>query len=469
MSPAARQWLRGAALVAIGIGLLLLAHRLSDVLNPLLVALAIAYVLNPLVQALEKREVPWPGGRRPLGRGGATVVVFAGFLIAFLGTLGVVVPLAVAQVAAFVRALPGEEVLSSTDVLAEFNRSPRGPMESQGSLIEVVAARRGAPVLALSEPFDDRDGDKAHDAVEPFEDWTGDSRRDTDVFVVDEDRNGKADLGYVTRARLWAVRKARGLEGRFPGITEKVLAIAGKARAAAEASADELVSSGFSVAAWAATAFAAGARAAFVFLSVVLLIPFYAFFFLRGLDKAARDAQVYIPSRIRARTVEILGRIHRILSAFIRGRVVIALICAGLTWVGLLLCGVPYAFLLGLATGLTIVVPFLPILVGLLPALLLLVAEGLGWPYLLAAVVVFSVVHAIEGFYLTPRIVGKEADLHPVTAFVAIFAGAELLGLLGAILAIPLAASAKILAREWLLPELKDVAGMGPGTGTGKT
>ncbi|MCI0340278.1 MAG: AI-2E family transporter [Planctomycetales bacterium] len=455
MSPAGRQWLRGAALVAVGVGLLLLAYRLSDVLNPLLVALAIAYVLNPLVQALERREVPWPGGRRPIGRGGATVVVFAGFLLAFLGTLGVVVPLAVAQVAAFVRALPGEEILGREEAYAA------GGKEGLPGL----SRQRGAPVLESSEPFEDLNGNKAWDRGEPYDDWTANGDRDATVYVLDADRNGKADLGYVTRARLWAIRKARSLEGRFPGITEKVLAMAGRARAAAEASADELVSSGFSVAAWAATAFAAGARAAFVFLSVVLLIPFYTFFFLRGLDTAARDAQVYIPARIRTRTVEILGRIHRILAAFVRGRVVIALICAGLTWAGLLLCGVPYAFLLGLATGVTIVVPFLPVLVGLAPALLLLVADGAGWPYLVAVLVVFAVVNGIEGFYLTPKIVGKEADLHPVTAFVALFAGAELLGLLGAILAIPLAATVKILVREFLLPELKDVAGMGPGTG----
>ena len=70
---------RTVALVAVGVALLALAYHLRHILNPLLIALGIAYVLQPLVVALEKRQIPMPGGRRPLGRTGATVVIFAVF------------------------------------------------------------------------------------------------------------------------------------------------------------------------------------------------------------------------------------------------------------------------------------------------------------------------------------------------------------------------------------------------------
>jgi predicted PurR-regulated permease PerM len=83
--------------------------------------------------------------------------------------------------------------------------------------------------------------------------------------------------------------------------------------------------------------------------------------------------------------------------------------------------------------------------------------------------VVYAIIQAIEGFYLSPRVLGHDADMHPVTAFVSVIIGANLLGLLGAILAIPLAATVKILFTELLAPELRAVAGMGPGTETGQT
>ena len=134
---------------------------------------------------------------------------------------------------------------------------------------------------------------------------------------------------------------------------------------------------------------------------------------------------------------------------FFRGPLVIALIQGILYAIGFSLLGLKYGAVLGLMLGFLNIVPYLGSMIGLavtLPTAWLQV--GGGWDLLLWVAVVFSVVQMIEGYILTPRIMGDRTGLHPLTIIIAIFFwGSALGGILGMILAIPLTAFLVVLWR----------------------
>ena len=148
-----------------------------------------------------------------------------------------------------------------------------------------------------------------------------------------------------------------------------------------------------------------------------------------------------------------------IIVAFFRGQLIIALLQGLLFAGGFSLIGLRYGFIIGLVLGLLNIIPYLGSLLGLAVAIpvALLQTNG-GIATCLLALLVFIVVQQIEGWFLTPKIMGKRTGLHFMAIIVAIFFwGTALEGLLGLILAIPLTAflaSLWRLAREKYIPEI---------------
>lgn len=142
---------------------------------------------------------------------------------------------------------------------------------------------------------------------------------------------------------------------------------------------------------------------------------------------------------------------------FFRGQILIALIQGILYAIGFSLVGLKYGAALGLMLGFLNIVPYLGSMIGLavtLPTAWLQI--GGGWELLLWVVLIFSVVQMIEGYILTPRIMGDRTGLHPLTIIIAIFFwGSALGGILGMILAIPLTAFLVVL---WRLAREKYIA-----------
>ena len=148
-----------------------------------------------------------------------------------------------------------------------------------------------------------------------------------------------------------------------------------------------------------------------------------------------------------------------IIVAFFRGQLIIAFLQGLLFAIGFTLVGLKYGFVIGLTLGFLNIVPYLGNIIGLGTALpLAFFQEGGGLTRVLLVLVVFAAVQMIEGYLLTPKIMGDRTGLHPVVIIVAIFFwGTALNGIMGMILAIPLTAFLVVfwrLAREKYLPEL---------------
>jgi predicted PurR-regulated permease PerM len=147
--------------------------------------------------------------------------------------------------------------------------------------------------------------------------------------------------------------------------------------------------------------------------------------------------------------VYLLTEFVQLVVTFFRGQIIIALLQGILFAIGFSLAGLKYGAVLGLMLGFLNIVPYLGSMLGL--AITLPTAWfqlGGGWELLIYVIVVFSIVQMIEGYILTPRIMGDRTGLHPLTIIIAIFFwGSALGGILGMILAIPLTAFLVVLWR----------------------
>ena len=198
-------------------------------------------------------------------------------------------------------------------------------------------------------------------------------------------------------------------------------------------------------------------------LFAAALVPFYFYFFSVHFPDIVGFLDSLIPDGAKGDVHRLTKQMDAAVAGFVRGRIVIAVIMAVLFTVGWAFCGVPYALTLGVAAGVLAVVPYLSGVVLLLAVPMLAVAQlqlpetermSMLW-VVLGPTIVFAAVQALEGNVLTPIIAGRATNLDPVTVFVAILAGGSVAGVYGMLLAIPLAACAKILIKEVALPRIR--------------
>jgi predicted PurR-regulated permease PerM len=192
----------------------------------------------------------------------------------------------------------------------------------------------------------------------------------------------------------------------------------------------------------------------FGILAGLALIPVYAFYFLlekRGIQNHWKE---YLPVRDSAAKREIvfvLDAINRYLVAFFRGQVLVAMCDAALYTIGFLAVGVNYAFLLGFAAVFLTIIPYLGALVIFISALTLTIVQYGDWAHPFMVLGVFAVVQTLEGFVISPKIIGDRVGLHPVVIIIAVMAGTTLLGgILGGVLAIPLAAALRVILARYV-------------------
>jgi len=175
------------------------------------------------------------------------------------------------------------------------------------------------------------------------------------------------------------------------------------------------------------------------------VMPVYLIFFLIGGGASVEKLDECLPflkAETRKDVVFLAKEFVNILVAFFRGQLLIALLQGLLFAIGFTLVGLKFGFVLGLLLGFLNIIPYLGSMVGLgitLP--LAFFQQGGGWFTLVVVIVVFVVVQLIEGYVLTPKIMGERTGLHPMAIIVAVFFwGSALSGILGMILAIPLTA-----------------------------
>jgi predicted PurR-regulated permease PerM len=197
-------------------------------------------------------------------------------------------------------------------------------------------------------------------------------------------------------------------------------------------------------------------------ISVLVLIPVFTFYFLWRFNELFAAVDRHLPAAYRDQIVLVVRTIDAAVASFFRGRLIVCLVVGASMAFGWTLVGVPYALLLGALTAVLNLVPYLSLL-ALPPALGLtfLAATQADQPWLWPVVLTMGVymgVQAAESFVLSPAVEGRASGLHPLLIVVALLIGGHLAGLLGMLLAVPVASTLKALGARWLLPEIRRLA-----------
>lgn len=192
-----------------------------------------------------------------------------------------------------------------------------------------------------------------------------------------------------------------------------------------------------------------------------IIIAFCFFFFCWHWAAILAWFDQFIPKKGRDTTLDVLVKMDRSVSAFIRGRLMQALVMGVILSIGWWIAGVPYWLLLGMGCGLLNLVPFLAA-VGWIVAITLATVDHLSTPaafnimVLVWPTAVYLVAQALDGWVIEPVVQGKATNLDPLTVLLAVLIGGSLAGLLGMLLAIPAAACIKILGHEVIVPRLRE-------------
>jgi predicted PurR-regulated permease PerM len=150
--------------------------------------------------------------------------------------------------------------------------------------------------------------------------------------------------------------------------------------------------------------------------------------------------------------VSVLTEINRYLIAFFRGQILVTMIDGAI--LGLVLLWpikLNFALLIGLMVAILQLVPYMGILICWIPAVLIAITQFGDWQHPVAVSAAFLIVSNLDGFLIAPRIVGDAVGLHPVTIIVSVFLWTLVFGgLLGALLAVPLTATLKVLLKRYV-------------------
>jgi predicted PurR-regulated permease PerM len=183
----------------------------------------------------------------------------------------------------------------------------------------------------------------------------------------------------------------------------------------------------------------------------LVLVPVMTFYFLRDFDRMRLSMVEYLPEYNRDWLLERITKMDEVVGAWFRGQLEVAMVLSVLYAGGLALVfglsgiGLTSGIAIGILAGLLNVVPYFGFLVGFVLSVLLAVLDWAGWMPLIGVGVVFAVVQGLEGYVVTPRIVGEKVGLSPVVVIIALLLGGQLLGPLGILLALPLAGSLRVL------------------------
>ena len=179
----------------------------------------------------------------------------------------------------------------------------------------------------------------------------------------------------------------------------------------------------------------------------LLLIPIFAFFFLKDTVQVRRSVLAALPRRSRLRVHRLFEELNATLAAFIRALLLACVVVGTLCGVGLGLLGTPYPVLLGVLAG---VLEFIPLVGPLLLATVASIVGALHAPIIVLWTIGFlGILRLVEDYVIYPRLIRRGIHLHPLAVIVSVLTGAELYGVAGMFLAVPAVAIGSVVYRHW--------------------
>lgn len=182
--------------------------------------------------------------------------------------------------------------------------------------------------------------------------------------------------------------------------------------------------------------------------TTLLLTPVVLFYLLMDWNKLVTRIDAAIPRDWHAKCSQLLRDIDAVLSEFLRGQLLVMLALAVYYSIALSIAGIPSSLPVGILTGLLIFIPYVGFGIGFLLALMVAGLQFTGLSPVIAVLVIYGLGQVIEGFFLTPYLVGDRIGLHPLAVLFALMAFAQLFGFTGVLIALPASAALLVGLRE---------------------
>jgi predicted PurR-regulated permease PerM len=179
----------------------------------------------------------------------------------------------------------------------------------------------------------------------------------------------------------------------------------------------------------------------------LVLVPFFVFYILIDFQRWRDSLEELIPPRFREPFSRLFDESGRILESYVRAQLLIGIIMAVFYAAGFWVLGVPAWAGIAIIAGLLNAIPYVGTILGFALASIFTLAEGGGWWDIAGVLGIFVAVQTLEGYVLTPKILGGRLNLHPMAVFLGLLVGGKLFGFLGIILAIPGIAIGKVFLK----------------------
>jgi predicted PurR-regulated permease PerM len=186
----------------------------------------------------------------------------------------------------------------------------------------------------------------------------------------------------------------------------------------------------------------------------LILVPIFLFFFLKEGHSISQNWSNYLPLRaspLKSEIVSLLNEINNYLINFFRGQLLVSLIDGLLIGLCLLIfVQLEFSLLIGLMVGLLGLIPYLGMMICWIPAVIIAAAQFGDWWHPVLVSIIFLAANWFDGMIIAPKIVGESVGLHPLTVIISVLGWSLILGgLLGALLAVPLTATLKVLLKRY--------------------
>lgn len=177
----------------------------------------------------------------------------------------------------------------------------------------------------------------------------------------------------------------------------------------------------------------------------LLIAPFISYYILKDMVKIKRGFIKVIPKNKRSLFYNIAIEINKIFLGYLRGQVWLSIIVGILSTIGLLIFQIRFSIILGFFACLSNMIPFIGPIIGSVPSILIALLTSSGKAISIA--ILFIVIQQVESSLISPRIMSGEVGLHPLAVIFSFLLGTEFFGLWGMLLAVPIAACIKVLAK----------------------
>jgi putative permease len=185
----------------------------------------------------------------------------------------------------------------------------------------------------------------------------------------------------------------------------------------------------------------------FIFNFIIFVV--IAYFSSSRFPQISESIFSLVPPKKQISAKEWLAKFDRILSGFIRGQLLVCLVLGSLYSGGFAVANIPNALSMGIIIGSLCIVPYVGLFIGIVISVLLTLVSA-GPLALIKLAIVFIVIQTCDTLFITPNIVGKKVGIRPVFVIIAIFAGAEIGGFLGVLIAVPTFAILKLLGDDMI-------------------